>query len=196
MKIKYMGKYNGDEKSLPSLPHREGYVPFKEIEDIKKLGIYMNIVAGVLMILLFVLEAFVYKMDFINHILIFELAMVTSILLAIPHEYLHGICFKEECYVYTNLKNGMLFVVGFEDMSKTRFILMSLCPNICFGFIPLVVGYLTHNFFLTTLGSASVAMGVGDYYNIINCITQVPKDALTYLYGMHSYWYKPKQMEK
>lgn len=192
MKIKYMGKYNGDENSLPSLPHREGCVPFKEIQDIKKLGLYMNIVAMIFMVILFVIEGFVFKMELIENILIFELALITSMVLAIPHEYLHGIWFKKEAFVYTNLKQGMLFVVGFEDMSKARFVWLSLCPNFVFGFLPLIIGYFTHNLFLTTLGSASIAMGVGDYYNIFNCLTQVPKGALTYLYGMHSYWYMPK----
>lgn len=192
MKIKYMGKYNGDENSLPSLPHRQGYVPYKEIQDTKKLAIFMNVVAVIIMVVLFGIEIYVYRMDFIEKILTFDLAVLASVLLAIPHEYLHAIWFKKESYVYTNLKQGMLFVVGFEDLTKKRFIWLSLFPNICFGLLPLIVGYLTHNFFLTTLGSTSIAMGAGDYYNVFNCLTQVPKGALTYLYGFHSFWYMPK----
>ena len=36
-------------------------------------------------------------------------------------------------------------------------------------------------------------MGIGDYYNIINALIQMPKGAKTYLYGFHSYWYLPEE---
>ncbi len=32
-------------------------------------------------------------------------------------------------------------------------------------------------------------MGAGDYMNAYNAAKQVPKAALTCLYGFHSYWY-------
>ena len=36
-------------------------------------------------------------------------------------------------------------------------------------------------------------MGSGDYYNIINALTQMPRGARTYLHGFHSYWYLPEE---
>ena len=85
---------------------------------------------------------------------------------------------------------GMLFVVGIEDMSKARFVFMSLLPNLVFGWIPYIL-FLIHPqwMFLGVLGAISIPMGIGDYYNVYNCLTQVPKGALVYLSGMHSYWY-------
>ena len=38
-------------------------------------------------------------------------------------------------------------------------------------------------------GVIAVAMGAGDYYNVFNALTQMPKGARTYLYQMNSYWY-------
>ena len=35
-----------------------------------------------------------------------------------PHELIHALCFKEDVYLYTNFKQGLLFVVGCETMSK------------------------------------------------------------------------------
>ena len=35
--------------------------------------------------------------------------------------------------------------------------------------------------------------GAADYLNVINALTQMPKGSLTYLYGMHSYWYIPEK---
>ena len=39
MKFHNAGKYNGDESSLPQREHPEGFVPFKEAQDMKKLSI-------------------------------------------------------------------------------------------------------------------------------------------------------------
>ena len=39
----------------------------------------------------------------------------------------------------------------------------------------------------------SFPMGIGDYYNVFNCLTQVPKGGLVYMSGMHSYWYLPEE---
>ena len=42
----------------------------------------------------------------------------------VVHEFLHAICFKEDVYMYRNLKQGTMFVVGPENMSKFRFCFM------------------------------------------------------------------------
>ena len=46
---------------------------------------------------------------------------------------------------------------------------------------------------LGSLGAFSIAAGAGDYYNVFNALTQMPKGARTYMHGMHSYWYMPEQ---
>ena len=103
-------------------------------------------------------------------------------------------CFRKEAYIYTNLKNGMLFVVAPEDMSKSHFIVMSLMPNLIFGFVPFLLYLIFPQLgFLGILGATSIPMGIGDYYNIINALTQMPKGARTYLHGFHSYWYLPEE---
>ena len=109
-----------------------------------------------------------------------------------PHEILHAICFKEDVYLYTNWKQGMLFVVGSETMSKGSFILMSMLPNVVFGILPYIVGMIYPQFvFGLVFGILSAGMGAGDYYNVYNAVTQMPKGARTYLYQFHSYWYMP-----
>lgn len=55
-----------------------------------------------------------------------------------PHELLHALCFKKDVYLYTNLKQGMLFVIGTETMSKGRFIFMSMLPNIISASSPML----------------------------------------------------------
>ena len=68
---------------------------------------------------------------------------------------------------------------------------MSLLPNFVFGLIPYVIGMIVPNLFLVSLGVLATGMGAGDYYNVINAVTQMPKGARTYLYQFNSYWYLP-----
>lgn len=183
MKFHYAGKFNGDENSLPQREHPTGYVQFKE-PDMKKFAVIMNILSAIITAgLIFVVYFMSKELSLLG--IFFSLASL------VPHEFLHALCFKSDVYMYTNLKQGMLFVVGTEDMSKTRFIMMGLCPNIVFGFIPFIIFLIFPNLiFFGTLGAFAIGMGAGDYYNIFNALTQVPKNAKIYLSGFHSYWYK------
>ena len=123
----------------------------------------------------------------------FAAGCLAALLALFPHELLHAGCFKQDVYLYTNWKQGLLFVVGPEPMSKRRFILMCLLPNLLLGFLPYIVGLSFPQFvFLAAFGATCIGSGFGDYYNIINALTQMPKGAKTYLYQMHSFWYLPE----
>ena len=83
-----------------------------------------------------------------------------------------------------------MFVVGTEDMSKAHFIIMCLCPNIVLGLIPYTAFLLfPHLVGLGLFGIICIGTGFGDWINVYNAIKQMPKNAKTYLCGMHSYWY-------
>ena len=87
----------------------------------------------------------------------------------------------------------MLFVVGPETMSKSRFIFMSLLPNLVFGLIPYLAGMIFPDLMLLLMvGILGIGAGAGDYYNVFNAVTQMPRGARTYLYKFHSYWYMPE----
>ncbi|MDE5569332.1 MAG: DUF3267 domain-containing protein, partial [Ruminococcus sp.] len=116
MKFHYAGKYNGDENSLPQREHPTGYVQFKEAENVKKFAVIMNILSAVITIGLLSVVLFISKDLSLTGIFL-------SLVSLVPHEFLHALCFKNDVYMYQNLKQGMLFVVGTEDMSKTRFIM-------------------------------------------------------------------------
>lgn len=191
MKLIFAGKFSGDQDSLPHEEHLPGAVRFKEAENIKVFGIVINVIAGILAIpLLF----FVYwHGGGLGWGLM--LGCICSLLAVFPHEILHAVCFKETAYIYTNLSQGMLFVVGNETMSKGRFIFMSLLPNIVLGFLPFAIFCLfPQASFLGTFGALSIVMGVGDYYNAFNAATQMPKGAKTYLHKFNSYWYLPESV--
>lgn len=194
MKIHWAGKFDGKEESLPQREHPEGSVPFKEAKDMKKFAMAANIGAVVIMLLLFgTLPLRAGNAEDLRGNSYF-FGMIAALVCMVPHEFLHAICFKEDCSIYTNLKQGMLFVIGTENMTKTRFILMSLCPNIVFGLIPYILFMIFPQLvWAGTMGAMSLAMGIGDYYNVFNAATQMPKGALTYLNGFHSYWFIPQK---
>ena len=192
MKLIYKGKYTS-EADLPVREHPEGYVPFRELGDMRKLALVMNL-ASVPLFILTVAGLFLRGQPYVSENgLALTIGAALSMLVLFPHELLHAICFRGEVELWTNLEMGMLFVVGTEDMSKTRFVFLSLLPNLVFGLLPYVLFLLYPQWLLLgAMGALSIPMGIGDYYNVYNCVTQVPKGGLVYLSGMHSYWYLPE----
>lgn len=193
MKLHYMGKFNKDPETLPHGEHKPNAVKFKEASDPKKLSIIANLLSIAIMIILAVPAFFRCKEFLISNLFELYIGLILSLLSMFPHEFLHAICFKKDVYMYTNLSQGMMFVIGPETMSKSRFIFMSLLPNIVFGIIPYIIGMIFPNFIiLVSLGICATGMGAGDYYNVFNAVTQMPKGAKTYLYQFNSYWYIPQ----
>jgi hypothetical protein len=185
MRFHYGGKYT-DESQLVRKPDPEGSVMFKEPEDMNKMSLRMNALAlGIAAVLLLVF--FLINRNF--HISF--LGTIILLLHIVPHEILHALCFKEDVTIYTNLSRFLLFVYGTEDMSKTRFILMSLCPNIVFGFIPMILYFIfPDSNTLGTVAAFCLSSGAGDYLNVFHALTEVPNGAKIYMNGIHTYWYK------
>lgn len=189
MQLHYKGKFNGNEESLPSgeLEKHKNAIKFKEISDIKKLMIIGNVASAIMLVILgmiFIARAGGFeKFSFIG--------MILACASIFPHELLHAICFKGDVYMY--ITGGGAFVYGTENMSKFRFIFMSMLPNIIFGLIPLILFLIFPNLtILGTLGVMAISMGVGDYYNVYNALTQMPKGARCFLEKQNSYWYMPE----
>lgn len=191
MKFHNAGKFNGDLESLPKREHEEGAVMFKEPTDMTKFSIYMNLLAFVLMFALIFLTSFI-----VGEFTFDTWGCLLALVCMVPHEFLHAVCFKEDVYMYNNLKQGTMFVVGPENMTKFRFCFMSLFPCLILGVIPYIV-FLINTSLVTlgTMGAISMASCAGDFYNVFNALTQMPKGAKTYLCGMNSYWFIPKEKE-
>ena len=193
MKLHYMGKYNGDAKTLPNKEYREGSVEFKEFKSSKIQGIVTNALGFILIIPLFIFMWFYSNLTLENLAPILFISSVISFVLLFPHEFLHAICFKKDVYLYIYPQGGTLFVTGPEDMSKFRFVFLSLLPNMVFGIIPFIIYLFFPNLYiLGGIAVGCVIQGIGDYLNAFNALTQMPKGSRTYLYGEKSYWYTPK----
>ena len=193
MKLHYKGAYDLNPESLPHGEHQPGAVPFREAKDSKTLSILANALSLLIMLLLAIPAFFRCREYLLASPLQLSLGCLASLLVFFPHELLHAVCFREDVYLYTNWKQDMLCVLGPETMSKGRFIFMSLLPNLVFGVIPYILGMLFPKLvFAAALGVLATSMGAGDYYNVFNAATQMPKGSRTYLYKFHSYWYLPK----
>ena len=190
MKLHYKGKFEGNTELLPSgeLEKHSNAVKFKEIDDIKKLFIIMNIIAVVVGIILII----IYNIRIGELTNISWIGAILACLTLFPHELLHAICFKKDVDMY--LADGGAFVCGTENMSKFRFIFMSMLPNIIFGFIPFTIFLFFPQFTaLGSLGAIAISMGVGDYYNVFNALTQMPRGARCFMEKQNSYWYMPEE---
>lgn len=196
MKLHYEKQFNGDVSTLPQREHAPGAVKFREPDDPARMAWIANGGALVLMVLTFAglvlrlihtprSDPFDFMTPFVIGALLFLVTMF-------PHELLHASCFRGDVYLYTFLKKGLLFVVGPEDMSRGRFVFMSLLPNLVFGFLPYLL-FMIHPAWtvLGFFGAMAIPGGFGDYFNVFNCLTQVPKGGIVYLSGMNSYWYLP-----
>lgn len=189
-KFHFAGRYNGDPESLITEPHKPDYVPFKEAQDMNKLSLIMNGIA----ILIAVVTVAVYFI--VGRQPLHMGGTILSLVAMVPHEFLHALCFKGDVYMYENLKKGMLFVVGPGTFTKAEFVFMSMLPNLVFGFIPFLIFLIDPSqALLGTLGAISIPAGAGDYYNVFNAVTQMPKGSRTYMHGMNSFWYMPKKDE-
>lgn len=187
MKLHFIGKYSGNEQDLPKREHPNGSIKFKEPENMNKFSKTINLYSIIIVIALIIIMYI--RANSLNLSII---GILLALVCMFPHELLHALVFKSDVYLYSNLKSSMLFVIGTEDMSKSRFILMCLLPNLIFGFIPFII-FLINPIctIFGTLGAISISMGAGDYYNILSAIKQMPKGSRTYLCGMNSYWYIP-----
>lgn len=197
MKLHYEKTFNGDVRTLPQRSHAPGAVKFREPDDPARLSLIANGGAVVLMILTFGLLILRVIHTQTRFSVAFSTQFMIGALLCLaamfPHELLHASCFRGDVYLYTFLKKGMLFVVGPEDMSRGRFVFMSMLPNLVFGFLPFVIYMIWPAWlWLGVFGAMSIPCGFGDYFNVFNCLTQVPKGGIVYLSGMNSYWYLPK----
>ncbi len=190
MRFHYGGEYTGDETKLPQREHPSNAVPFQE-PSVEQLGKIANIGCVITSVVLAIPVIILGNQN--AGFFTWMIGCIVALVSLIPHEFLHAICFKEDVYLFHYLKNGLIFVAGNEDMSKLRFIGMSLCPNIVFGLIPYILFLIfPHIPVLGVIGMLCIGMGFGDYINVYNAIRQMPRNAKTYLSGTKSYWYLPE----
>lgn len=124
------------------------------------------------------------------------LGMLLALVCIVPHELLHAVCFSKSAVVnlYFAPMSLSMFIVCNEPVKKWRFVFMSLLPSIILGWFPLLIYIVTpydsiNSCILASFSTVSIAMCCGDYLNIFNAITQMPKGSYQQLSGFNSYWF-------
>jgi hypothetical protein len=200
VRLIWKGKYES-EQQLPVADLPANAVRFKEPDTPAKLSLVASIF--VIPVIIIIVIAIIIKLLLDTSADSFSVLNTWGILLAflmvIPHELIHAIAFPKhaEVQLWYSLKNMMAFVFTTCPMSKSRFIFVSLLPNIIFGFLPLIMWMLIPlkydqiSGILFSFSTFSLMMGVGDYLNVYNAAIQMPRNSITQLSGFHSYWYIP-----
>lgn len=118
------------------------------------------------------------------------------------HEYIHAaFCPRgsdKEIWFY-QMQAALVYCNA--PMSRMRFIVMSLAPAAILGFLPYAAWLLfaqvpsaMTSIYWMLLSWSMVFGGIGDFYNVRNIWNQVPKGAIVFNYGMHTYWIDKKDL--
>ncbi len=185
MKLKYMGKYSGKPENIPLGERAPENVTFREPITAGASFIYC-----ILLVLFFHLIYYTWTKASGKTIDVWQVAfgILLSFLALFPHQIIHALFFKSEVRFYSGLRLGLIFVSDPEEMSKLRFILMTITPSILFGFIPLILFFIFPNvLFLGVFGFLSVHLD--DCANAIIALFKTPKGERIYIHSFFSYWY-------
>jgi len=201
VKLIYKGKYKSEDQ-LPKGNLPTNAVMFREPETAGKLNLVASLFAlpALLLIGLIVLGSVLLhgSINLQRSSLADYAGVLLAFLTLLPHEFLHAVWFGRESEVelFIAPEKLMLFVICTQPVTKVRFILLSLFPNLVFGWFPLLLwailpyGVILSNvlFYFSVI---SILFGVGDYLNVYNAIRQMPKGSMQQLSGFHSYWFVP-----
>lgn len=201
MKLIWKGKFQG-EHQLPVGVLPDNAVRFREPETPEKLSLVASLF--VIPVILIIIAALIIRAKISSApsggLSLNIWGVLLAFLMVFPHEILHAVAFPREAEVevWYSIKNMMAFVISTYPTSKRRFIFLSLLPSIIFGFIPIIIWIFIPPEFseilnlLFSFGSCSLMFGVGDFLNVFNAATQMPRGSITQLSGFHSYWYMPR----
>jgi hypothetical protein len=202
MKFVWKGKFKSYE-DLPVGTLPEGAVKFKEPSSFLMLNIAS--LAFVIPALLFIVASFFLK-SFLwtggapKYVDINLWGFLAAILTILPHEFLHAVIYPKDAEVEVRYspKHGMAFVTSVYPVSKNRFLLLCLFPFLILGILPLVL-WICLPFdwasFLFTFSAAGILFCCGDFVNVYNTMTQMPKNTMTQLSGFNSYWWIPGEIK-
>ena len=201
MKLIYKGKYKNEEQ-LPKGVLPSNAVKFIEPDAPEGLASAASrfILPALLLIALFVAASFLLhgELGISIHFMGGFIGILLSLLTLFPHELLHAVFFGKESEVelYIIPNQFMAFVYCNQPVTKKRFIVLSLFPNVIFGWLPLLVWVILpyieiYSNILFVFSFAGVLHGIGDYLNVYNASRQMPKGSMQQLSGFNSYWFMP-----
>lgn len=204
--VDMLGSYNEKDFQKCEDEFLKGCIEFKEPATFLQ-SFFKNfiIIFPLLMILIIGILIKIRLIDFLftfnNIFKILISACIIALICNIIHKLLHAVLYPS--IVIKNIIKNPKLLYGFYNfnipISKKKFILISIFPNLILGFLPFMI-WMLGLFDYQTLFSQSliiIAMinifaGIRDYFNIYSTIKQVPDNAYVFNYGIRTYWYYPE----
>lgn len=201
--ITIKGNLKNEQQLIESSELPENAVQFKEgneITDVLKIGGLIG-----LPILLVMLVVGIDRLSSINCKITLNLqfaciVIATLILFKVfiyIHEIIHCIFYPTGAkkYIWKDVKSGAYLAYCDAEVSKMRFIIISLAPVVLIGLFSYILWYIFAPVLMNEIALCwllfswiSVASSVGDFTNVYHTLKQVPKGARVRNYGYHSYW--------
>ena len=163
----------------------EGY---KEIEKIdfkkdKKLSLFINVAALILILILFFAGLIFNRYFYLNYASFF-IVIISGILYIIGHELIHGVFIR----IYSGKKPKIGFTLMYAYagsdayFNKKQYVIIALAPVVFFGIIFLLLNiFLPSEWFWTIylLQIFNLSGAAGDFY-MTNLMTKLPADVLVH----------------
>lgn len=114
------------------------------------------------------------------------------IIIVIPHEFLHILCYKSKKNVVVKYNLLKLYFISHYNgiLSKKRVFILLLLPFITFTIIPTIISYiLEFNIFLYALASANAIISSRDLLNVILMLKNAPKGSKLKIYENNLYYF-------
>ncbi len=189
MKIKWLGKYTGD-----NLPTADIGADHRELPEVtNKSAVLIIPIILLLQGILFV------KSRFLTGALLYRryllVGLICGFLMAPLHELLHAVCFPKGSAVYMFYTKYGLGTTCLSPIRKRRFVLVNIFPSAVLGVLPLIVFLFIPkelpvlNSILYGLSFVNIGASFGDYMNVIHA-WKIPKNAALQISGEKIYWYK------
>ena len=198
MKIIYKGLFK-DNSQFPIGVLPENAVKINAPESIHKqmLISLITIIPAGLLVLPFIYGSYLLHGD-LSSVGFRFMGMAWYFVVCIPHELLHAICFGKNAEILLFASPPAWMIHCVKPLSKSRYILMCMLPNIVFGWIPLFIWMLLPYYegishILFTASVFAIVLGGGDYMNIFYTLKQQPNGSLQQLSGSMSYWFMPEK---
>ena len=184
--IKFCGKFY-ENSQLPEVDLPDNAIQYVESDDMKDYGgglkrVYLYWTASILLVVGLILHSwFLIKMG---------LGVGLSLLAMPLHELIHVWMYPMKADKFIFKAEDSMFVTCTAPMSRGRFILMAIMPNIILGIIPIILSILFgFECILYFFGWGSLGGGWTDYKNIWNTLIQTKRGCTVQNSGIHSYWY-------
>ena len=189
MKIKWIGKYNGN-----NLPTADVKADEKSLPEVTTKSALM-LIPILFMFALCVYCKRVYLGGFAFSRGAWMIGIVIALLFFPVHELLHAICFPAGSQVFMFYTIQGIGITCTTPMTRNRFIFVNLFPSMILGGISLILFLVIPctNVFASMIFCAFSLLHLGggyiDYLNIVHLL-KLPKNTIIQISGVKIYWRK------